>query len=146
MILNILLSALLAATLFLMSMGIIYHVIHPNYEDYLEEETKADKKADISLIVNIILFIGFIFAGIGISDNGDKKFVAEYQAQKYTIESSLENADLTGLERIELVKLATELNKDLAARKYNFNKWYNVHYDNSIYDDIEFINLGGTQE
>ena len=146
MILNILLSGLLALLLLGFSGCMIYNVIYPNCEDCAEEEAKANKKMNIALIVNIFVFVGFIFAGIGISDNDDRKFVAEYQAQKYTIESSLNNAELTGLERIELLKLATDLNKQLTSRKYDFNKWYNVHYDNSIYDNIEFINLGGTQE
>lgn len=142
----ILISSVVAFFLFFITLAIIYCCIYAGYENDKEKEKLADKKADIALIVHIILFVGFIFAGIGISDNGDRKFVVEYQAQKYTIEASIENSDLTGLERIELVKLATELNKKLASRKYDFDKWYNVHYDNSIYDGVEFINLGGTQE
>ena len=76
-------------------------------------------------------------------DEADRIFVQEYLAQKYTIEMSLDNEDLSGLEKIELVKLATELNGELAREKAQFDIWYCVHYDYTIFDDVELIDLGG---
>ena len=39
----------------------------------------------------------------------------------------------------------TELNGELAERKARFEIWHFVTYDNTIYDDVEFINLRGKQ-
>ena len=54
---------------------------------------------------------------------------------------SLENEELSGLERIELVKQATELNGELAERKARVQLWHFVVYDNTIYDNVELIKL-----
>lgn len=97
----------------------------------------------VVVCVGAALFIGSIFAGIGISDENDKVYVQVYLAQKYTIEKSLDNADLSGFERLELVKQAAELNGEMATRKAEYYLWHHVHYDNTIYDGVELINLGG---
>lgn len=95
----------------------------------------------ISLIIAICAWIGFIFIGIGIYTEEERIFIARFEAQKQTIEMSLDNENLSGLEKIELVKKATELNGELAERKSRFNMWYYVSYDNSMYNDIEPISL-----
>jgi hypothetical protein len=95
----------------------------------------------IFIPVMIALFIGAIFIGIGINTENEKVFVKKYLAQKETIEASLEVEELSGLERIELVKQATELNGELAEKKARFDLWHFVVYDNTIYDNVEFINL-----
>lgn len=92
-------------------------------------------------IIVVILWIAFIFVGIGITTEEEKVYVQKYLAQKQTIEMSLENEELTGLERIELVKQATELNGELAERKARFQLWHFVVYDNTIYDNVELIKL-----
>lgn len=97
------------------------------------------------IIVSVVVLISCVFGGIGIDTEDEQYFVADYEAQKATIEQSLESDQLTGFERIELVNKATELNGKLAGRKYYFNLWHNVHYDNSIYDNVEPIDLGGTE-
>ena len=92
-------------------------------------------------IIVPILWIASIFIGIGINTQEEKVYVQKYLAQKQTIEMSLENEDLTGLERIELVKQATELNGKVAERKARFQLWNFVVYDNTIYDNVELIKL-----
>lgn len=89
----------------------------------------------------LLIFIGSVFVGIGINTENEKVFVKKYLAQKQTIEMSLEVEELSGLERIELVRQATELNGELAERKAQFELWYFVVYDNTIYDNVELINL-----
>ena len=93
------------------------------------------------LIVAICAWIGFTFVGIGIYTEEERIFIAGFEAQKQTIEMSLDNENLSGLEKIELVKKATELNGELAERKSRFNMWHYVSYDNSMYDNIEPISL-----
>lgn len=95
----------------------------------------------IPLIIAICAWIGFIFIGIGIYTEEERIFIVGFEAQKQTIEMSLDNENLSGLEKIELVKKATELNGELAERKSRFNMWHYVSYDNSIYNDIEPISL-----
>lgn len=92
-------------------------------------------------IIVPILWIASIFIGIGINTQEEKVYVQKYLAQKQTIEMSLENEDLTGLERIEIVKQATELNGKVAERKARFQLWNFVVYDNTIYDNVELIKL-----
>ena len=92
-------------------------------------------------IIVPILWIASIFIGIGINTQEEKVYVQKYLAQKQTIEMSLENEDLTGLERIEIVKQATELNGKVAERKARFQLWTFVVYDNTIYDNVELIKL-----
>ena len=98
-------------------------------------------KTIIASIICISIFIGGIFAGIGLNTENEKIYVQKYLAQKQTIEMSLKNEDLTGLERIELVKQATELNGEVAKRKARFQLWHFVVYDNTIYDNVELIKL-----
>ena len=95
----------------------------------------------ISLIIAICAWMGFTFVGIGIYTEEERIFIARFEAQKQTIEMSLDNENLSGLEKIELVKKATELNGELAERKSRFNMWHYVSYDNSMYDNIEPISL-----
>lgn len=92
-------------------------------------------------IIVPILWIASIFIGIGINTEDEKVYVQKYLAQKQTIEMSLENEELSGLERIELVKQATELNGELAERKARVQLWHFVVYDNTIYDNVELIKL-----
>lgn len=92
-------------------------------------------------IIVPILWIASIFIGIGITTQEERVYVQKYLAQKQTIEMSLENQDLTGLERIELVKQATELNGEVAEKKARFQLWHFVVYDNTIYDNVELIKL-----
>ena len=60
-------------------------------------------------------------------------------AQKETIEQSLESEALSGAERVQLVNKAVDINGELAERKTKYSMWYNVYFDNHIYDEVEFI-------
>ena len=100
----------------------------------------------ISLIVSVVLWISSVFVGIGICSENERVFVQEYQVKKQTIEISLQNENLTGYERLQLVNSAVELNGELAKRKATFNLWHFVVYDNTIYDGIEPIDLTGGKQ
>lgn len=105
---------------------------------------KADEWKLRTVIVLIILtFTLTCCITITITTEEENIYVAQYVAQKQTIEQSLRNENLTGLERVELVQKATELNGELAKRKARYSKWYYVVWgEKNLYDDIELINLG----
>lgn len=100
----------------------------------------------ISIICALLVWVGAVFIGIGINTQEEKVYVQKYLAQKQTIEMSLENEELSGLEKIELVKQATELNGEIAERKARFELWHFVVYDNTIYDGVELIDLKGGEK
>lgn len=93
------------------------------------------------LIISIAIWIGAVFIGIGIYTEDERLFIAKFEAQKQTIEMSLDNENLSGLEKIELVKQASELNGEMAERKAKLQVWHYVSYNKSAYDNIEPISL-----
>lgn len=132
------LTLLISVIVFFLSWGLCYLI-----QEYMEKWSDDYWFLTwlISLIIAICAWIGFIFIGIGTYTEEERIFIARFEAQKQTIEMSLENENLSGLEKIELVKKATELNGELAERKSRFNMWHYVSYDNSMYDNIEPISL-----
>lgn len=97
----------------------------------------------VPLVVGIILTISFTFAGIGINTESAIKYRASFEAQKDIIEQSLELDSLSGLERIDLVTKAAELNGEMAARVVSAERWHVVFYDDTVYDGVELIKLDG---
>lgn len=93
----------------------------------------------ISIILGLIIWIAAVFISIGVSTQNERIYVSKFEAQKITIEQSLESDVISGAERVQLVNKAVELNGELAEKKAKFDSWYYVHYDNSIYDDVEPI-------
>ena len=104
-------------------------------------EIESDKFWIIAIVVSIAILICSILVGIGLTTENERIYVAKYEMQKLTIEQSLASDMLTGLERIELVNKAIELNGELAERKARFDLWHTVYYDNSIYDNVDFISF-----
>lgn len=93
----------------------------------------------LMVVMPIITWVVGIFAGIAINTECERIYVARYKVQKETIETSLHSDALSGMERIELVNKAVELNGELAEKKTRFDMWHYVYFDNSLYDDIDFI-------
>ena len=124
----------------------IYRFDFPGDVKRKEEKNKKIEKqrkifVAISFIVFVIQLFGFTWLGAVVENKNFCAEVEEYKASKYTIEMSLKNDDLTGFERIELVKQATEENKWLANAKYKVQIWYNFHLDKSVLQ-LEMIKLG----
>lgn len=94
-----------------------------------------------TFIIAGVAFIGSVFIGIGLNTREERIWVQKYLIEKETIEKSLDNDKLTGYERVQLVNKATELNGELAEKKTRFGLWDFVVYDNTIYDNVEFIKL-----
>lgn len=120
---------------------IIFTIVPLVDDGFNGDEEKENKHLLFSLFFCIAIFVAGIFLGIGITTEEERVYVQKYLAQKQTIEMSLENEELSGFERIELVKQATELNGELAERKARFQLWHFVVYDNTIYDNVELIKL-----
>jgi hypothetical protein len=125
---------LIAFALWVVSMGATLIAENENDADYTVARW-------VILIMAIAIWIGAVFIGIGIYTEDDRLFIAKFEAQKQTIELSLDNENLSGFERVELVKQASELNGQMAERKAKLQVWHYVTYNKSAYDNIEPISL-----
>lgn len=97
----------------------------------------------------IIIILGtFIGAKIGIAL--DKYYyetkIEQFKMSKQTIEASIINNKLSGLERVELVQLAVKENKWLAEIKVDVTKWWYFHLDESLLENLQPITFGGGNE
>ena len=142
----IFITLLIAGLVFLASWGIncgIYDNIEMKMwrKKHISIENKYFLTWLIALIIGIGAWVGFIFVGMQLNTNSHRAYLQKYLIQKETIEMSLESDNLSGFERVELVKQATELNGELAERKAYIKYWYSGVNDNTIYDNVEFINL-----
>lgn len=100
----------------------------------------------VPAIVCLVLTILLTFLGIGINTESAREYRASFEAQKAVIEQSLELDSLSGLERIDLVTKAAELNGQMAARLVSSERWHVVFYDDTVYDGVELIKLDGGNE
>lgn len=69
-----------------------------------------------ALAICVMVTVVGTFAGVGISTEEAIEYRANFDAQKDIIEQSLELDELSGLERIDLVTKAAELNGEMAAK------------------------------
>lgn len=104
-----------------------------------------NKKLWLIVIFSIVavVTISSVLIGIGLTTEYERIYVEKFNAQKATIELSIESESMSGFERATIVNRAAELNAELAERKARYNRWYFVCYDDTIYDNIEFIDLAG---
>lgn len=109
-------------------------------ETYMNE---ANYEKLIAILITVCIFLWSIFIPIGVAINTEchKVWIAGYEAQKETIEASIVSENLSGLERVELVAVAAELNAELATRKARFNLWHHVTFDDTLYDDVDLIQI-----
>ncbi len=101
----------------------------------------SDSKWVVPFLIGVfvITLVISLLVGIGLVTEDERIFVSKYEMQKTTIETSLNSDVVSGLERIELVNKAVELNGELAERKARCDRWHHILYDNHIYDNVEFI-------
>lgn len=106
----------------------------------------ADERCyKICAAVAIVVFISGTFIGIGMNTDSEKVYIANYNAQKTTIEQSLTSDVLTGLERVELVKQASELNGEVSQKKAQYDIWHYICYGGNLFKNVELIDLSGGQ-
>ena len=94
----------------------------------------------ITVIYSIVAIIISLFVPYYVEKENSNSYVNSYTIKKATIEESLKSEALTGFERIELVKQATEINADLAQKKYEITKWYGFYLNKEI-ENLEYIDL-----
>ena len=104
-----------------------------------------NEKSWLIVIFSIVavVTISSVLIGIGLTTEYERIYVEKFNAQKATIELSIESESMSGFERATIVNRAAELNAELAERKVRYNRWYFVCYDDTIYDNVEFIDLTG---
>lgn len=126
-ILSFLIGALIALLLCLPFYGFEFLCDYPRWQ--------------ITIVIGVLVLVTIVgtLLGIGIVTRDERVFIAKYEAQKVTIEQSLTSDVLSGLERIELVNKAVDLNGELAERKAKCDRWDVVLYDESMYNNVEFI-------
>lgn len=121
------------------------------YEQYCLKVDKKSKLKKILLLslpvaIFIILFMVCICLGTFFEKQTLNKEIASYQASKHTIEMSLKNDNLTGFERVELVKQASEKNEWLAQKQYEVQQWYRFYLDKDAVLKLEPIDLAKSKE
>lgn len=90
-------------------------------------EVSFDKERIVNVIATVILIVSILTGGIvsGVCEkHAYESYVDEYSIAKETIENSVSNENLSGFEKAELVKQATEENKKLVKYQYTASKWY----------------------
>lgn len=105
--------------------------------------TNSEGWITAAIICFLVVILGAPIIGVGLNTTNEQVYIKKYIAQKETIETSLEGNVLTGLERVELVNKAVDINGEFAERKAKFDIWHYVYFDNSMYDGVEPIDLSG---
>lgn len=102
-----------------------------SYPEYGSSKEK-EKHIRIGVLVIIIcLTLGAIVGGTIVHET-NKQFILSYIVSKETIENSIKSTDISGLERIELVKQTLELNNSLTQKQYVSQRWYGVGIPDEI--------------
>ena len=81
-------------------------------------------KIVMTLCIGFAMFVASVCVGHYIEVESNHKYIASYSIKKETIETSINSNNLSDIEKIELVKIATELNGELAKKQYKCGKWY----------------------
>ena len=115
--------------------GLGFFTIFDLYYDW-----SSKKVVIITIIYSIIAITTSFFVPYYVEKEDSNSYVNSYTIKKATIEESLKNETLTGFERVELVKQATEINSDLAEKKYEITKWYGFYLNKEI-ENLEYIDL-----
>ena len=103
--------------------------------------TDNDTLITVAIWAFIVFMIISPIVAIAVGTTSEQSYIQKYVAQKETIESALLSKSLSGFERVELVNKAVDLNGELAERKYEYGRWFNVYFDSDMYDNVEFIDV-----
>lgn len=123
-------------------------------EKFLKYQEKTQKKNNritrfliiLPFIIFIILIVSFSWFGAFVEQESLNKGIERYIASKEIIEESLDNDNLTGVEKFEIVKQAKEENKWLAEKQYEVKQWYRFYLDKDVVLNLEFIALSNLGE
>ena len=110
------------------------------FDFYLDWDSNKVVIVTITVLYSIIAITTSFFVPYYVAKEDSNSYVNSYTIKKTTIEESLKSETLTGFERAELVKQATEINADLAQKKYEITKWYGFYLNKEI-KNLEYIDL-----
>lgn len=96
------------------------------YTDYEQKQ-----KCIIVCIIFVIAMIGGMYIGCLSERDNCQNFLVTYPTFKQTIEDCLSN-NTYGLERLELVEQAIELNEQLASYQYDCQHWWGFNIDDDV--------------
>lgn len=106
------------------------------------EERKNMMRLNKIFVVALCLLItnAWSFGMVQMGKEKTSHYAEQYLATKTTIESSVKNENLSGFERVELVKQASEENAELARVQYKCKQWYGFDIDKRVLE-LEPIEL-----
>lgn len=99
------------------------------------------KFGKINIIIATVIICLSTFVGARIHIRMFESRVKEFESAKDTYSEAIKSADISGLERIEIVNKITEENKTLARLKYDVTKWYYFYLPDNLVDNLEPIKL-----
>jgi MFS family permease len=112
----------------------IYHLFYWVWNK--GERTAYAVALPIAIFVGLAITVLLTYVGT-IGRNADyQKDIAKYEATKTTYEQSIKNVDLGGLERLEIVNTAIDMNQWLAEAKVNMTQWFTFDIQQDIKDKV----------
>jgi len=111
--------------------------------DVKEYSFKGKRRTIVKSIIFFASIVDLIIPtmiGYSLSINESMNWIKQYEISKTTIENSAKNENLSGFEKVELVKQAVELNQKLASKQYDCKTWYGFGISKEVLN-LENISL-----
>ena len=105
------------------------------------DKTCLTKFGKINIVIAALVVCLSVFIGARIHIRMFESRIKEFESAKATYSEAIKSADISGLERIEIVNKITEENKTLARLKYDVTKWYYFYLPDNLVDNLEPIKL-----
>lgn len=102
--------------------------------DAIYERTIGKIVIVVAFTICTAVLILMPLATVNYDVNCYKSWTKEYQIQKETIESSIKSEKISGLERVRLLEMASQLNKELVQNQYRCQQWYGFTGDKEVLD------------
>lgn len=114
---------------------VVYGLAHEIFEI-------GNKNMYIFMSIAIMLACMFIWQASDV--NYYREEISAFNSTRNIYYNSLEDEKLTGMERVQIVQMANEANREIAKQKVRVHTWWNVFIPNDIknqYDNIELIGI-----
>ena len=98
----------------------------------------------LEITASVVLVVSPIIGGVvgtNMAVHENNSYISQYRITKDTIEQSLKNDAIGGLERVKLVQQAVNENKNLVKMQYDSQQWYGFFIPNEVLE-LEPIRLG----
>lgn len=115
--------------------ALVWIVVDGEYSSKTSKNTLC-----IGVVITILTWVVVSALLIDSDKTTYRAWTQKYISQKQLIEESLDNEKLSGLERVELVKQANELNAGLIDKQFLCVKWYSFAMDDKVLE-LEPVSL-----